>query len=186
VNPFEGELIRLSAVQRDDIPAYVQWFRDYEVQRFLSPGILVPMTEEAEIAWYERVATSDRSDVFVFGIRTLAEDKLIGNCGLHDISMKNSCGTFGIFIGNKAYWSKGYGTDATRALLRFAFYELNLNRVQLEVYGYNTRAARAYEKAGFQHEGTRRKALFREGCYHDILCMGVLRDEWQDSFLQRE
>ena len=84
----------------------------------------------------------------------------------------------GIFIGDKNYWSKGYGTDAMRTLLRFAFGEANLHRVELEVFAFNPRAIRTYEKAGFELEGVRKQALFREGAWHDEHIMATLRDEW--------
>jgi len=117
-------------------------------------------------------------DNIVFAILTRAENKLIGNCGLHGVDPKNRSAVFGIFIGDKDYWDKGYGTDTTRTLLRFAFGELGLNRVELEVYAYNPRAMRAYEKAGFRRDGVRRQALFREGKFHDIYLMCILREEW--------
>jgi RimJ/RimL family protein N-acetyltransferase len=176
MNLFLGTLIRLAALQRGDLPIYVSWFRDYEVERFLLPEVVVPMTDEAEAEWYERASTT--ADSYTFAIRTLTDDVLIGNCSLFEISQKNRVATFGIVVGNKEYGGRGYGSDATREMLRFAFEELNLNRVQLEVYDFNKRAIRAYEKVGFVHEGTRRHALFREGRDHDIHMMSVLRDEW--------
>ena len=63
-------------------------------------------------------------------------------------------------------------------MLRFAFEELNLHRVELEVYDFNPRAMRCYEKAGFRLEGTRRQAHFHQGAYHDVHLMGILRDEF--------
>ena len=88
------------------------------------------------------------------------------------------------FVGNgggDTIWGKGYGTEATRTILSFAFNELNLHRVELEVYDFNARAIRTYEKAGFRHEGTRRKALFRDGSYHDVHVMGILREEFMNQ-----
>jgi RimJ/RimL family protein N-acetyltransferase len=85
---------------------------------------------------------------------------------------------FGIFIGDKNYWSKGYGTDATKTLLRFAFEELGLNLVELEVYDFNPRAMRCYEKAGFRRVGAHRQGLYRHGKFHDEYLMSILREEW--------
>ncbi len=172
---YRGEKIQLAAVQREYLAKYVEWLNDVEVARFLMPGIAAPLNLEDETAWFEN---RKGKDDFVFAILTLAENKLIGNCGLHNLSYKNRSGTFGIFIGDKNYWSQGYGTDATRTLLRFAFEELNLNRVELWVYDYNPRAIRAYEKAGFRRDGVRRQGLYREGDYHDEILMCVLKAEW--------
>ncbi len=174
---FRGEKIQLAAVQREYLPQYVKWLNDWETARFLRPGIPAPLNLEEETAWFENLAKS--KDNVVFAILTLAEHKLIGNCGLHRIDLKNRSAVLGIFIGDKDYWGKGYGTDATRTLLRFAFEELALNRVELEVYDYNPRAMRAYEKAGFRREGTRRQALYREGAFHDIHLLAILREEWR-------
>lgn len=176
---FVGELVRLAPRSREDIPIYTRWFQDYEVQRLLSPGVLVPMSSEAETAWYERSLNDENS--YHFAIRALADDRLLGNCSLFGIDQKNRLATFGNVIGEKDCWGQGYGSDATRTIVRFGFLELNLNRIQLDVYDYNKRAIRAYEKVGFLHEGTRRQAVFREGEYHDNLIMAVLRDEWLRS-----
>jgi RimJ/RimL family protein N-acetyltransferase len=78
----------------------------------------------------------------------------------------------------KIAWGKGYGTDATRALLRYAFEEANLHRIELEVFAFNPRAIRVYEKCGFKLEGVRKQALYREGEWHDEHIMAILRDEW--------
>jgi RimJ/RimL family protein N-acetyltransferase len=173
---FRGELVRLTQVSRDNLPAYKRWMRDYEVQRFLA-RTPTPITDEAEEAWFESVA-EDTGD-YIFAIRTLDGDTLIGNCGLHNVEAKNRLAEFGIIIGEKDYWGRGYGTDAARVILRFAFDELNLHRVELDVYDFNPRAIRSYEKVGFVHEATRRDALFRDGAYHDVHKMGILQREWR-------
>ncbi len=173
---FRGEKVELSAVQREYLPKYVEWLNDWEVAQFLNPGIPAPFNLEDETHWFENRAKSKEN--MVFAILTLDENKLIGNCGLHNVDLKNRKAVFGIFIGDKNYWGKGCGTDATRTLLRFAFGELGLNRVELEVYDFNPRAMRCYEKAGFRRDGVRRQALYREGNFHDIYLMGILREEW--------
>jgi RimJ/RimL family protein N-acetyltransferase len=88
-------------------------------------------------------------------------------------------GWVGIGIGERAYWGNGYGTEAMCLLLRFAFAELNLQRVSLGVYAYNPRALRSYEKAGFRHEGVVRADCRRDGQRWDSVFMGILREEWR-------
>ena len=73
---------------------------------------------------------------------------------------------------------RGYGTDALMTLLRFAFEEMNLNRVSLDVYDFNTRGIAAYLKCGFAEEGRRRHARYQDGAHHDVIAMSILRDEW--------
>ena len=85
----------------------------------------------------------------------------------------------GLFIGDKSCWNKGYGTEVMRLLLRHGFGTLNLNRIFLRVDAANQGGIRAYEKAGFVHEGRFREGTFRDGHYEDMLFMSVLRSEWQ-------
>lgn len=108
--------------------------------------------------------------------------RLIGSVRLWRISPRNRSAMLTVFIGDKTRWGRGYGTDALRVVLRQAFGPMGLHRVELHVFDYNARAIRSYEKAGFVREGARREALSRDGRYHDILVMGVLREE----FLARE
>ena len=92
----------------------------------------------------------------------------------------------GIGIGERQDWNNGYGTDAMQVILRYAFMELNLRRVTLNVFEYNPRAIRSYEKAGFRHEGRIRQYLNRDGQRWDILYMGILREEWMEQQGERE
>jgi RimJ/RimL family protein N-acetyltransferase len=87
----------------------------------------------------------------------------------------------GLSIGKREDWGQGYGTEMMRLLLQFAFMEINLRRVTLAVFDYNPRAIRAYEKAGFRHEGRIRQFLHKEGQRWDMLFMGVLREEWLEQ-----
>jgi RimJ/RimL family protein N-acetyltransferase len=173
---FTGELVRLGPVERDYLPCYVEWLNDWEVRRFLTPTLPHPYTMQDEEDWFNRQRNESGSRYFA--ILTRAEGRVIGNCGLSQIDWTNQNAIFGIFIGDKNYWGKGFGTDATRALLRYAFDEANLRRIELEVFAFNPRGMRVYEKCGFKLEGTRRQALYREGQWHDEHIMAILRDEW--------
>jgi RimJ/RimL family protein N-acetyltransferase len=86
----------------------------------------------------------------------------------------------GLGIGDRNDWGKGYGTDAMKIILRFAFTELNLRRVTLTVFEYNPRAIRSYEKVGFRHEGRLRSILLRDGKRWDMLYMGILAEDWKE------
>ncbi len=174
---FTGQLVRLGPVEREYLPKYVEWLNDWQVRRFLAATLPHPYTPQDEEEWFNRQRndTSSRH----FAILTRAEGRVIGNCGLHQIDWTNQNAIFGIFIGDKDYWDKGFGTDATRTLLRYAFEEANLHRIELEVFAFNLRAIRVYEKCGFKLEGVRKQALYREGQWHNEHVMAILRDEWQ-------
>lgn len=171
-----GEKIRLRAIERSDIPIFVRWFNDPELLRYLA--MYVPMSQAAEEQWFESVLKDESQHVFV--IET-ADGTPIGNLGLFGIDWKNRCAGCGIGIGEKEYWSQGYGSDALRILLRFAFADMNLHRVYLKVYDFNQRAIRCYEKLGFRHEGRLRQAHYTSGRYVDELVMGILRPEWESQ-----
>jgi RimJ/RimL family protein N-acetyltransferase len=114
------------------------------------------------------------------------DGRLIGSVRLWRISDRNKSACLTIFIGDKNRWGQGCGTDALRVLLRQAFGPLNLHRVELNVFDFNERAIRSYEKVGFVREGVRRQALVRWGKYHDVLVMGVLREEFATKEAARE
>lgn len=173
-----GERVKLRAIEREDVPRFVRWFNDPEVKQFLT--MYRPLSRAEEERWVESLA-SRREDI-VLAIEVRAGDQWvhIGNVGLHRIDWKNRTATLGIVIGEREYWGKGYGTEAVRTMLRYAFEELGLNRVELETYSFNPRAIRCYEKAGFKREGVRRQALYRNGKFHDVILMGILRDEFEE------
>jgi len=175
-----GERVRLRAIERSDIPNFVRWFNDPEVRRYLL--MYMPISFAQEEQWFEDLLQRiQKRETFAFAVDARVGDEWvpIGNIGLYRIDWKNRWARFGIALGEKAYWDQGYGTDATRTMLRFAFEELNLHRVELEVVDENMRARRCYEKAGFRYEGTRRQAIFLEGQYHDSHLMGILQEEFQ-------
>ena len=173
---IRGEHVYLRPSERDDLPLFVRWFNDVEVLRNLA--MRAPMSEAAEAAWFDRMLAAQGVTDYHFVICLIEDSRPIGTTGLHGIDFQNGTAEFGIAIGEKAEWSKGYGTDALRAICDFGFGELRLVRIALHVYAGNDRARRSYEKAGFSHEGTLRRAQFARGEHGDVHVMSLLRDEW--------
>ncbi len=175
-NPFLiGPTIYLRPLEMEDAPSLVTWFNDPEVTRALRR--YQPMTLAAEKAFLEELGK--RETAVTLGIVVRETDQFIGTTGLHELDTRSRQTAFGISIGVKTMWGKGYGTEATRLIVRHAFQTLNLNRVWLHVYESNEGAIRCYEKAGFRIEGRLRQSFFSEGRYWDTIVMGLLRDEWQ-------
>jgi RimJ/RimL family protein N-acetyltransferase len=174
---IRGEHIYLRATERADVATFVRWFNDADVVRNLA--MFSPMSDAAETAWFDRMLASQGTTDYHFVICLLADGRPIGTIGLHDISWKDGTADFGIAIGEKEEWNKGHGTDALRAICDFGFGALRLERIGLYVYAGNDRARRAYEKAGFVHEGTLRRAHVARGEHHDVHVMSLLRSEWQ-------
>jgi len=178
---FTGKLVRLSAFDPEEMSkVFPRWNQNSEYIRLLNASARRMQSSKAELKWMEKEAEEISPAGYYFSIRTLAEDKLIGEIGLDVINWSGREAFVGLGIGETEYWSKGYGTDVMNVLLRFAFTEINLRRVTLGVFEYNPRAIRSYEKAGFRHEGRLRRLLNREGRRWDNLFMGILREEWTE------
>jgi RimJ/RimL family protein N-acetyltransferase len=174
-----GKFVRLSAFDPEEMSkASPRWNLNSEYQRLLNSSAHPMFSPKAELKWMEEEVEKMLPASYFFSIRTLAEDKLIGELDLDVVNWPGRDAFVGLGIGETEYWNKGYGTDVMNVLLRFAFTEINLRRVSLTVFEYNPRAIRSYEKAGFRHEGRVRKVLHKEGRRWDVFCMGILRDEW--------
>lgn len=177
---FRGDLVRLAAVSPEEFaPYFARWGRDSLRNRLLDSEPSILFSDKAIRGWIEK--DLEKEDYFAFAIRALADDRIVGEIGLGYARWNRHEAFVGIGIGDREDWNKGYGTDAMRLVLRFAFLELALHRVSLSVFEYNPRAIRSYEKAGFQLEGRVRGALHREGRRWDEIFMGVLRSEWMEQ-----
>ena len=113
-------------------------------------------------------------------------DEIIRIVGLHEINNINRTATLGIFIGNKDYRSKGYGTEAIKLILDFGFNYLNLNNIDLALMEFNKRALKCYEKCGFKKIGRRRKCKFINGRYYDSILMDILSEEFTKSYIKNK
>ncbi len=179
---FKGELVRLSAFDHEELGrAYAAWNRDSELNRLLDSGASVLHSAKAGVAFFEKMIKEDSPAHHFFSIRALDDNRLLGDINLDVVTNWIGRNAFvGLGIGNREDWGKGYGTDAMKIMLRFAFTEINLYRVTLTVFEYNPRAIRSYEKVGFQHEGRLRGALLKDGKRWDMLYMGILREDWME------
>ena len=174
-----GKYVRLSAFDPEEMSkAFPRWDVNSEYQRLLNSYIQPMQSAKAALKWMEEEVSEMGPATYMFSMRTLAEDKLIGEIALDVVNWSGRDAFVALGIGETEYWSKGYGTDVMNVLLRFAFTEVNLKRVSLGVFEYNPRAIRSYEKAGFRHEGQLRHLLNKEGRRWNNLYMGILREEW--------
>jgi len=176
---LKGKSVLLRPVKRSDIAYFLKWLNDPEVVQYLE--LYLPMTEMYEEKYIEELGTTRAKSDAPFVIEAIegASTKPIGNCGLHEINSKDRRAIFGIGIGEKDYWSKGYGTEATRLLVDYGFQQLNLHRISSSAFAFNERSIRFHEKIGFQKEGRLRQAIFKNGQYHDLMLFGILREEWK-------
>jgi RimJ/RimL family protein N-acetyltransferase len=176
---LHGKLVRLSAQEPEALAEAVsRWDADSEYRRLLDSAPSNRFSVKILTEWIQKDMEKDPPGWYGFGIRTLEDDRLVGFVGLDGDTYPSGDVFVGIGVGEREFWGKGYGTDAMQLILRYAFQELNLRRVSLDVFEYNPRAVRSYEKAGFQYEGRARKYLCREGKRWDLIYMGILREEW--------
>lgn len=173
---YVGEKVRLREYRREDISIRAKYINDSEIEKLLVSEIPYPVTLNEEEKWFESISAF--KDTYRFAIETLDASVYIGDCGINSVDWKNSVVGVTIFIGNKDFWGKGYGTDAMKILLNFIFLQMNINKVRLYVYSFNERAIKSYEKCGFKREGILREEIFKDGKYYDTIAMGILRKEF--------
>ncbi|MDO9576520.1 MAG: GNAT family protein [Candidatus Cloacimonadales bacterium] len=175
-----GKKLYLSPICVEDAEQYCEWLNDFEIAKNLLIFNRQLSLEKEKAILNDMV----KNDAQVFGIIDMETDKLLGNCSIFCINERNRKAEVGIFIGDKDYLSKGYGTEALSLLLDYGFNVLNLNNILLEVFGFNKRAIRSYEKVGFKLIGKRREAIILGGEKHDELYMDILASEFESPFIK--
>ncbi|HSK94500.1 MAG TPA: GNAT family protein [Candidatus Angelobacter sp.] len=175
---IRGDRVFLRPFERADVELYRRWRSDARPMDLAGYPDRSPLSlAQAEKRITDGSANQGR-DEYLFAICLLKDERPIGEASLFKLDRVNGSAELGIFIGEPDQWGRGYGTDAVNALVGFGFGELRLERIHLEVWTENPRAIRAYEKAGFVHEGTLRHDRFEQGRFTDGHVMSILRDEW--------
>jgi RimJ/RimL family protein N-acetyltransferase len=178
----KGTHIGFKTLHKEDAATAVGWFQNLEMITHLSNRGR-PETVESETAFFER-ALKNEDGAMYFAIFELKRDRLIGSISLFDIRPANHA-TLGICIGDPTCWSRGYGTEAVKLMVAYGFYFLNLHNIRLGHFGYNRRAGRAYEKAGFKPVGRFRGTILLGGKRYDDVWMDITRDEADLSDMRR-
>lgn len=174
---LQGKRIALTALHKEDLPHIVKWHQDATFLRLFDAVAAKPKTLQDLEKWYEDTRNSQNG--YLFGVRDL-KGELLGYVELDGILWNQRNGWLSIAIGGD-FQGQGYGKEAMETLLRFAFDELNLHRVQLTVFENNERAISLYESLGFTKEGAHREFLYRDGKSYDMLLYGLLRREWAEE-----
>jgi diamine N-acetyltransferase len=174
-----GDRVALGPLRRDLIAAYRRWSNDLDTSRTL--GLSWPTTIEQETTTYDHRATADNAAYFTVYERTSLRP--IGIAYLYEIEPRHGRASFGITIGAPDCRGKGYGTEATRLILDYAFTSYGLENVMLTVYEFNLAGRRAYEKAGFREFGRRRRCSRLGGRLWDLIYMECLADEFERPVL---
>jgi [ribosomal protein S5]-alanine N-acetyltransferase len=168
---FQRPLCRADINER-----YLDWLNDPEVTRYMETGIFPTTMLDLE-KYYAEVATS-RNNV-ILAVIDKKSGRHVGNVKLGPIHKIHRKATFGIMLGEKKFWGRGIGIEATRLTVEYGFYRLNLQRIDLGVFAEHASAVRCYKKVGFKVEGRLRQDLFQDGEYKDRLWMGLLRSDYK-------
>jgi RimJ/RimL family protein N-acetyltransferase len=186
-----GEKVALGPMRRELLPLYLQWINDFEVTRTLTFA-MQPTTWEAEEVWFQRVTGSEPDDrasgpanLVSFTVFERTTFKPLGTTQLSNIDHRHRRAEFGIVLGEKDYWGKGYGTETVRLMLDYGFTALGLHNIMLTTQSFNERGIGAYMRAGFREIGRRRDAHWLAGRAHDVVYMDCLASEFESPVLNR-
>jgi len=173
-----GDKVALGPMQKKMITDIVRWENDFAVT-LMSGDPLRPVTRESIEEEFARQSKETDPWSVNFAIYEQASLRFIGNVGLRHIDKTRRTAEYGIIIGEKDCWGKGYGTETTILMLDYAFTVLGLHNVLLSTYGYNERAVRAYTRAGFRVMGRQREAARLGDQLYDIIFMDCLATEFR-------
>ncbi|MUK89497.1 GNAT family N-acetyltransferase [Ornithinibacillus sp. L9] len=173
---FSSQRLQLRKVHSSDLEQYHRWRNDLDLMTSTNPALDLYSIDETRHFVENVLMDSNSSKSYM--IEDKYSQKTIGITSLINLDLKNRNAECIIDIGEKDYWGKGYGTEALNILLDYAFLELNLHRVSLRVYSFNKAAVHVYHKLGFKEEGKSRQSLYRKGRWHDVIYMGILKDEY--------
>ncbi|MFR3817750.1 MAG: GNAT family N-acetyltransferase [Fusobacterium varium] len=172
---IEGKKIILRAYKESDIEISFKLINTLNIRTMLGRNNIFPFSMSAQKEFVEK-AMINNGPTFNFAIEEKESGEYIGGCGINSYDDKNRKVIIGLWLGEQ-YQRKGYGSDVLRTLCRFIFDEMNIHKIVLDYFSFNEKGKKCYEAVGFKQEGIRRKELFRFGKYHDIIEMGLFKEE---------
>ena len=181
---FEGQDVRLGPIDHEKDPEIeARWTHDSTFMRMMEITPARPLSAAMIKKQYEKLEKQMEEDknFYYFTIRLRQDDRLIGRTAIQWIEWSNAGGFIRLGIGAAEDRCKGYGSQAMKMLLRFAFDELNLFRLSAIVPEYNTPAISILKKFGFVEEVRRRQSVERDARRWDLLVFGLLGDEWREQ-----
>lgn len=170
---IQGKRVLLRALEHRDVEQLRMWRNHPELFGYHCSSMLV--SEMAQERWAESYGRDTSNILFIIENE---ENQSIGYTLIKDLDHKNRRAEIGLHLDPTAQ-GRGYGQEALQTLMRYCFQELNLHRLYLQVFDFNTRALALYEKMGFKTEGRLRDAFYTQNAYHDIVVMSILENELQ-------
>ena len=176
-----GDRIYLSPISTEDYEIFTEWMNDFETTDYIGrSGQIQSVSAEKDFL------NEHDNQRAAFVIVTLDDNKMIGTVCLEEFNDIDRTATLGIFIGDKNYRSKGYGTEAIRLILEYGFKYLNLQNIKLDLMEFNERALKCYQKCGFKEYGRRRKCKYINGKYYDSISMDILAEEFEGDYIRNK
>lgn len=172
-----GNKVLIRSVEQEDLPHIYNWSNDFELKELFDFVVSFTSFEELANQFNSRLCEENIIDFTVVERETKMP---VGRCMLTDIDYVNRKSLCSLYIGDSKSRDKGYGTEAMILLMKFAFEDLGLNRLGLWVFDYNKRAIKCYKRCGMKVEGILREGVYRNGKYHDMYLMGILRNEYDE------
>lgn len=163
--------INLRALKKSDSNLILEWMKNDKLRYLI--GTVYPITELEHENWFENRMLEKDNRLFIIEIDN---EIPIGVIGFKNLDWVNRNSELFIYIGNLEYWGKGYGTQALKLLIEFAFNKINLHMLYLEVFSYNKGAIKMYEKLGFKKDGILRQSKFQDGKYYDKIIMSKINE----------
>jgi RimJ/RimL family protein N-acetyltransferase len=170
-----GKKVRLRSIEREDLPLIQKWGNDSEIQ-YLLGGWHFPTNSEDVSKWFNGISIQSLNQRFAIETDDFG---LIGTANIVDIDWKNRNAFHGMMLGDKDIRGKGYGVDTVMAIMKYAFEEMGLERLDGSMISYNEASLRMYiGKCGWVEEGRQRNWYFRKNRYWDRILVGVTRDNY--------
>ncbi len=170
-----GKRVLLRALEVEDMEALRETINDPYFESMVG-GWSFPVSKNAQIKWFESMLSSQSN--FRYAIESLETKKFLGMISLLNIDWKNRSGMTAIKLSKIALAGQGIATDAEFTLMKYAFDELNLHRLTADVIEYNKASIALHKKIGGFVEGIKREAVFKNGQYNDVLCFGILKNDY--------
>ncbi len=174
-----GERVMLREYREQDLEHIRNWVNDPESTSNLSNIFVRPHTEAMTQRFVERVMRNDDPDGFYFVIADRRDESYLGQVDITGVDWYLRMGRLGVVIPDPENRGRGYGSEAMKLIIGYAFNRINLNKIELDVYAFNSAAYELYRRLGFVEEGRRRANVYRDGRYYDAILMGVFPQEFR-------
>lgn len=174
-----GTKIFLRPMESEDMEYYKEIFNSESISQMVV-GWGFPISLSEQNTWFEKAKSDNRNRRFT--IVDIDTNTVLGMISISSIDWQNRKATIGIKLRESCPKRKGYATDALTTLTKYAFYEMNLHRLEASWITYNEASKNLYKKCGWIIEGVRKEAIYRSGQYHDLEIAGMLREQFDELF----